>query len=103
MVSLKYSDPDEPGTENQYGWGTEIRLNDDQCQALGISQPIPVGTKLIVTAMAFVCEARSSMEKDDADGGKADISMSLQLTEMELSQPSKGEDMANKLYPRSSS
>ena len=84
LVSMKtddsYCEPCEP---NPYGYGLRIRLNDDQCEALGITTPPAAGTKVMVTAAAFVCEATQRVESDGEDKGP-DVFLELQITDMEL-------------------
>ncbi|WKJ88766.1 hypothetical protein QZJ86_12110 [Methylomonas montana] len=84
-------------SDNPYGYGLSIYLNDDQCEALGIKQPLRAGTQVKITALAFVQSATESVEDDGDDTGN-DISLSLQITDMELSGTSNAAEHAGKLY-----
>lgn len=99
LVSLK-TGPDDDYERKMvypYGWGTEIRLNDEQCQALGITAAIPAGTQLMLNAAAFVRESSSQMP-DDADDQGVQYTLCLQITDLELTQPNNRDKAASKLY-----
>ncbi len=85
LVSMKTDDGSmcEPCTPNPYGYGLCLRLNDDQCEALGIKAPLAAGSTVMVTARAVVTSATSSVEADGDDSGP-DISLELQITDMAL-------------------
>lgn len=86
MVSMKTDETQVEAYEaNPYGYGLRIRLNDDQCEALGITTPPAAGSKLQITALAFVASATQSTEQDGDDTG-ADVYLELQITDMELGQ-----------------
>ena len=84
MVSMKC---DEAATDkplgNDYGYGLQICLNDDQCEALGIKEPLRAGVQVKITALAFVKHVTESTEDDGDDAGN-DISLCLQITYMAL-------------------
>lgn len=89
LVSMKTDDSGcEPCAPNPYGWGMSLRLNDDQCEALGITKAIPAGTVLMISAKAFVSEATESVEEDGDDKGP-DVRLCLQITDMAV-QDAKG-------------
>lgn len=100
MVSMKTDDtgcaPCEP---NPYGYGLRIRLNDDQCEALGITTPPAAGTKLAISALAFVASATQTTEQDGDDAG-ADVFLELQITDMGVSPAATAVD-AKAMYPNS--
>jgi hypothetical protein len=81
---------------NQYGYGLRIRLNDDQCEALGITTPPAAGSKININAVAFVASATQSVEDDGDDAGN-DVYLELQITDMELS-TAKGVEPSTMLY-----
>ena len=60
-----------------------ISLTSDQCEALGISKAMPAGTVVMLRAKAYVAEATERVEGGD-EGEGPDVSLSLQLTDMEL-------------------
>ena len=84
LVSMKTEgeQPIEAG-RNEYGYGTEIRLNEDQCQALGITTPMAAGTKVSIEAVAFVKSATQTVG-DDAEDKAPEVYMCLQITELGL-------------------
>ena len=84
LVSMKTDDSGcEPCSPSEYGYGLSINLNDDQCEALGIKTPLAAGAVVMISARAFVRSATASVESDGDDKGP-DVSMSLQITDMEL-------------------
>jgi hypothetical protein len=89
MVSMKTTDGSDCCiNENEYGYGLLIRLNDEQCKALGIKEPPRAGTQVKITALAFVQSTTESVEGDDSDKSN-DVNLSLQITDMELSDDTK--------------
>lgn len=68
---------------SSYGYGLCIHLNDDQCEALGIKEPLPAGAIVRLSAKAFVRSATQSVEGDGDDKG-ADVRLELQITDLEL-------------------
>lgn len=100
LVSMKTDDSGVEAYEpNPYGYGLRIRLNDDQCEALGIKTPPAAGTKVTISAAAFVCEATQRVEQDGDDAGP-DVFLELQITDMELGAAAAQTD-ARSLYPNS--
>ena len=85
LVSLK-QDADEEYevvSENPYGYGTEIRLNGEQCEAMGILEPLRAGQKVTIQAIGIVRSATEELEASDDSGGK-DVYLCIQLTDMDL-------------------
>ena len=85
MASLK-QDPHEIGEyyANNYGYGTEISLTGEQCEALGITQSIKAGQPVTIRASGVVSRSSEELEGDTDSGGK-DISICIQLTDMTVS------------------
>lgn len=84
LVSLKTQESESMCCQpSPYGWGTQINLNEEQCKALGITEPLRAGMKLTMQAVAYVKSSSESVE-DDGDAKENDICMCLQITEMEL-------------------
>ena len=85
LVSMKTDEGAgmEAPEPSPYGYGLCLHLNDDQCEALGIKQPLAAGAVVMLTARAYVKEATARAEEDGDDKGP-DVCMTLQVTDMEL-------------------
>lgn len=68
---------------NLFGYGTEISLNGDQCEALGITKMLRAGQSVTIRARGVVTRSTESLEMD-ADSIGADVSLCIQLTDMEV-------------------
>ena len=100
MVSMKVErDAPHEIKDNEYGYGLQINLNDDQTEALGIKEPIKAGEVVTIKALAFVKRAEQSVEGDGDDAGP-DVSLTLQITDMELSHDD-GRSQVQKMYSKS--
>ena len=66
-----------------YGYGLRIYLNEEACEALGITKALRAGTQVTLQAKAIVVSSTESVESDADDKGN-DISLSLQITDMGL-------------------
>lgn len=103
MVSMKTDDsgcvPCEP---NPYGYGLLIRLNDDQCEALGITAPPAAGTRVGLRAVAYVATATQSVEQDGDDAGP-DVFLELQITDLEIGPAASDTSTTDALYPSAKS
>lgn len=98
LVSMKTNESECVAYEpNPYGYGLRLRLSSDQCEALGITTPPGAGSKLRITAAAFVCSATQSVEKDGDDAGP-DVFLELQITDMELGTDQTKPSAATMLY-----
>lgn len=78
---------------NRYGYGLQINLNDDQCEALGISKAIPVGTKVSIQATGIVNESVECLESDGTG-----VRISVQITDLGMAQQGKASNAAQILY-----
>lgn len=85
LVSLKQEDDETLAAyrPNQFGYGTEISLNGEQCEALGISKMLRAGQPLTIRANGIVTRSTEALESDTDSGGK-DVSLCIQLTEMDV-------------------
>jgi len=100
MASMKVAhDAPQEIKENEYGYGLQINLNDGQTEALGIKEPIKAGEVVTIKALAFVKRAEQSVE-DDGDDKGPDVSLTLQITDMELIHDD-GRSQAQKMYSKS--
>jgi major coat protein len=77
--------------ENPFPYGLCLRLCEDEMEALGLKEPLPVGTKCAIEARAVVTETRDN----ESVGGK-DVGMSIQIVAMGL-EPDK-KSAADMLY-----
>ena len=68
--------------DNHYGYGTEIHLNGEQVEALGIAE-FRAGQPVLVRALAIVTRSTEELEAGDDSGGK-DTSLCLQITDLEV-------------------
>lgn len=75
----------------EYPWGLCITLNDDSLEKLGVSELPKIGTKVTIMAEADV----TSVSSYQTQGGEAELSVSLQITDMKLGGVGKVE---SKLY-----
>lgn len=96
MVSMETDESFDSPQSGKYGYGLTLHLNDDQCEALGIKQPLRAGAKVSIKAAACVMNVTESVEDDGDDTGN-DVSMCLQITDMELMNTGQ-EDPASMLY-----
>ena len=86
IVSLKNTSDDAtcaPMQMAQYGYGLRICLDDDACEALGITKALRAGTQVTLSAKAIVVSSTESVEDDGDDAGN-DISLTLQITDLGL-------------------
>lgn len=100
LVSMKTAEDSgesQPIRSNPYGYGLEIRLNEDQCEALGITTPPTPGSKVMIKAATIVVEVRQTVEADGDDSGP-DTYMCLQITDLELGAAESASGQATMLY-----
>ena len=84
LVSLKQEEDMRPTymVDSVYGYGTSICLNGEQCEALGITKML-AGQPVSIRANGIVTRASEELESSTDSGGK-DISISIQLTDIEV-------------------
>lgn len=100
LVSMKSEETHSCCEANPYGWGMSLDLDETQCEALGLTAPLRAGQKVTITASAFVKRSSESVEDDGDDKGN-DVSMCLQITDMELSAaPASTKTAADVLYKK---
>ena len=78
---------------NRYGYGLQINLDDDQCEALGISKAISVGTKVSIQAQGIVNRSGECLESD----GKG-VNVSVQITDLGMAMQGRESKAAEILY-----
>lgn len=85
--------PCEPDADNapKYPWGTELNLEDETLEKLGIDRLPEVGEEVQITAVAKVTRVSAS----ESQGG-ARRSLYLQITDMAVGLPSQSAE--SKLY-----
>ena len=70
---------EKPDMSDEYGWGLCIDIADDQMAALGMTQPMPVGSVVTIVARAVI--TRTCMKGSPED---MDSQMTAQITDMEI-------------------
>lgn len=95
LVSMKRESEGECWSHdtNRFGYGLQLNLDDDQCEALGVAKTMAVGTKVSVQAMAIVVRSGECLEAD----GKG-VTVSLQITDMGMQAQGKESNAAKMIY-----
>ena len=78
-----------------------IYLNDDQVEALGITSMPEPGSVMMLTARVVVSRVTAEAEEADevkTEGSKPDISLTLTITDMEVTKQNSSQDIADALY-----
>jgi hypothetical protein len=89
------------GSQNKYGYGLCIHLDDAQCEMLGLDKSLPAGTTVKIEATGIV---ESSGERVDREGGKGnDVNMSVQITDLGLEATGTAVSPAKALYTNATS
>lgn len=85
LTSLKceYDEGPEAMRQNGYGYGTEIRLSGEQCEAMGITAALAVGQPVTIRALGVVSRSGEELEASTDSGGK-DVTLCIQLTDLEM-------------------
>ncbi|CAB5162313.1 hypothetical protein UFOVP152_19 [uncultured Caudovirales phage] len=83
LVSMATEADDYPevSSPSKYGYGLMLRLDEDQCEALGITEALRAGTKVTLQAIGLVTSATESVESDGDDTGP-DVCLSIQITDL---------------------
>ena len=81
----------------KYGYGLTLYLDEEQCEALGISKALKAGTQVTLQGIAIVTSATESLERDGEHMG-TDVSLSLQITELGLTANGTLKNAAQLLY-----
>lgn len=85
-----------PGDGPRYPWGLCLNLDDATLKKLGIKGLPEVGSKMNLDAVVVVTSVSQNQQQD----GDKTSSVSLQITNMELSASDESDDdRASKLYP----
>ncbi len=80
--------------EPQYPYGLCINLHDDELQKLGITSLPKVGSEMTITAKVFV----KSTSAYNTQKGESEMSVDLQITDMEISPAQSSSSQASMLY-----
>ena len=101
LINMKHSREEaekyveaEVGDEPKYPYGLCLSLHADELEKLGITALPTVGSEMMLTAKVFVKSASSYQTQEGTD----DKSISLQITDMELSGAPKQAQAATMLY-----
>lgn len=68
---------------SNFGYGTEITLNGEQCEKLGITAAMKVGQPVTIRAAGLVTRSGEELEASNDSGGK-DVTVSIQITDLEI-------------------
>lgn len=82
LVSLKREDGDEcchSYAGCKYGYGTEISLTREQCEALGLGKSMAAGQPVSIKAVGIVSRSGEELSSE----GKG-VTLSIQLTDIEV-------------------
>tara|TARA_R110000868_G_scaffold628_4_gene4577 strand:- start:862 stop:1224 length:363 start_codon:yes stop_codon:yes gene_type:complete len=90
----EYEDADEP----LYPYGLCITLDAEQLDKLGITTLPKVGGTMMIHAMAYV----KSTSAYETQGGK-DMSVQLQITDMDIGEEDRSKDRAETMYGKDKS
>jgi hypothetical protein len=96
LVSMKKEPDNEPmeaGLTEDYGYGLCLSLDEDQCNALGITTLPEPGKTVMIRAK---CTVVRTMIENDGEG--PENHMTLQVTDMELGAVEGNADKASMLY-----
>lgn len=87
LVSMKREKDDDMccggWTPSNYPGGLCLYIDEDQCEVLGLNKALKAGTEVSLSAKAIVTSATESLERDGDDKG-TDVSLSLQITDMNV-------------------
>ena len=100
LVNLKREssvDYSTPYAANMYPGGLCLYLDDDTCEALGLTKALKAGTEVSITARAIVTSSTESLEQDGDDMGN-DVSLQLQITDMQTRTAGMVRNAAKELY-----
>jgi hypothetical protein len=101
LVSMKRADDGDadcmPYSAPNFGYGLSISLNEDQCEALGITKAMAAGSKVTVQAMGIVTSTNERVS-DEPDASGTDLSIVIQLTDLGLQQQGKASNAAAILF-----
>lgn len=91
----------QPGPSTKYGYGLMISLDEEQCEALGITEPLRAGSKVSLQAIGLVCRVTESVDGDGEEEGESsssDVCLSIQITDLGLQVQGVASNAASLLY-----
>ena len=88
----EYSEPTPPDEQPRYPYGLCLDLDDDSLAKLGITSLPAVGATMTMTAKVTVTRTGAYQTQ----GSDQEMSLGLQITDMELSDP--GRTQADRIY-----
>lgn len=101
MVNLKRADGDEAMAAcpiEQYGYGLRIYLDQEQCEALGITSAPKPGTQVKLQAVGIITQSSSNVDMDNDSPSGTEVSLSIQITDMGLETGTVMRNAAQVLY-----
>lgn len=90
----EYTGTPDPGDAPAYSYGTQICLDTELLERLGITTPPEVGTEMTLTARVVVVSTRVNQQQD----GDKSAGCDLQITDMELGGAEQEDKAASVLY-----
>jgi hypothetical protein len=100
LVSMKRASDEDCScmehTSPNYGYGLSLSLNEDQCEALGLTK-IRAGSKVTLQAVAIVTSTNESVSREPGESG-TELSITVQITELGLQQQGATKNAAAILY-----
>jgi len=69
--------------DSEYGYGTELRLDGEIVEALGLNGKLPAGQKVTIQAIGIITRRTEELEAGDDSEGK-DTSVCVQITNLDV-------------------
>ena len=84
---------------NPYGYGLTLCLSEEQVEALGLDKNPPgAGTQVGLRAVAIVQRVTQSTDTDGDDPAEVEVSISLQITDLEVMREATNVQASASLY-----
>jgi len=100
IISMKSTDDDDYGmccSPSSFGYGLQISLSEDQCEALGISKAMAAGTGVTLSGKGIVVSSTESVSRE-GEGDGPDVCVSIQITDLGVQDTGKIKNAAQVLY-----
>lgn len=70
-------------TPDNFPYGLQLYLDEDQCEKLGLGNALKAGTEVTISAKAIVVSSTESLTRETGEKGN-DVSLSIQITDMDV-------------------